>query len=137
MNRLRFSEFRKDVQLKFSMSDSRYVIAKVGRVPEFADELFSVIKDEKEITVIAKEGIELQSISERRFFKRITFDAAFPFELTGFLSHVSTLLANNGIPILPISSYSTDHLFVREEDSHKAVEILRRDGMECSGPETQ
>lgn len=135
MNRLRFSEFRKDVQLKFSMSGNRYVIAKARRVPEFSDELLSVIRDEREITVIAKEGIELQSISEQRFFKRITFDVDLPFELTGFLSHISTLLASNDIPVLSISSYSTDHLFVREEDSHEAVEILKRDGMECSGLE--
>jgi len=135
VNRLRFSDFRRDVQLRFFMSGDRYVIAKARRVPKFSDELFSVIRDEKEITVIAKEGIELQSLSEKRFFKRITFDVTLPFELTGFLSHVSTLLANEDIPVFLISGYSTDHLFVGEEDSHKAIEILERDGMECSSPE--
>ena len=96
------------------------------------DELFSVIRDEKEITVIAKEGMALQSISEQRFFERITFDVALPSELIGFLAHVSTLLADNDVPIFSISSYSTDHLLVREEDSHKAIEVLKRDGMEHS-----
>lgn len=132
---MRFSDFRRDVQLRFFMGGDRYVIAEAMRVPEFSDELFSIIRDEKEITVIAKEGIELQSISEQRFFKRITFDVTLPFELTGFLSHVSTLLANHDIPVFLISGYSTDHLFVREEDSRKAMEILKRDGMECSSPE--
>ena len=136
MSRLRFSDFRSDVQLRFSISRDRYLIAKVKGVPEFSDGLFCVIRNEKEITVIAKEGEELQSISEERFFRRITFDFALPFELTGFLSHVSTLLADHDIPVFPISSYSTDHLFVREEDSRRATEILRRDGMECSGPDT-
>jgi len=135
VNRLRFSDFRKDLQLKFLTSDNRYVIAKVRRIPDFSDELFSVIRDEKEITVIAKEGKKLQSISEKGFFRLITFDFALPFELTGFLSHVSTLLADHDIAVLPIASYSTDHLFVREEDSRRAIEILERDGMECSVPD--
>ena len=132
---MRFSDFRRDAQLRFFMSGDRYVIAKARRVPKFSDELFSVIRDEKEITVIAKEGIELQSISEEGFFKLITFDVTLPFELTGFLSHVLTLLANHDVPVFSVSSYSTDHLFVREEDSRKAMEILKRDGMECSSPE--
>ena len=136
MNRLRFSDFRKDLQLKFLTSDNRYVIAKVRRIPDFSDELFSIIRDEKEITVIAKEGKKLQSISEKGFFRLITFDFALAFELTGFLSHVSTLLADHDIPVFPISSYSTDHLFVREEDSRRAIEILERDGMERSVPDT-
>ena len=136
MNGLRFSDFRRNLQLKFFAGDSRYVIAKVKEVPEFSDELFSVIRDEKEITVIAKEGKELHSISEQRFFRLITFDVALPFDLTGFISHVSMLLADHSIPVFPISSYSTDHLFVKEEDLCKAMEILRKDGMECSSRDT-
>ena len=129
---MRFSDFRRHVQLRFFVSDDRYVIAKVKEVPEFSDELFSIIRDQKEITAIAKEGKELHSVSEQRFFRLITFDVALPFDLTGFLSHVSTLLADHDIPVFPISSYSTDHLFVKEEDSCNAIEILKKDGMECS-----
>ena len=132
MNGLRFSDFRRNVEFRFLTSDDRYVIAKVKEVPEFSDEFFSIIRDQKEITVIAKEGKELHTVSEQRFFRLITFDVALPFDLTGFLSHVSTLLADHDIPVFPISSYSTDHLFVKEEDSCKAVEILKKDGMECS-----
>jgi hypothetical protein len=129
---VKFSEFREKVDLKFSVDDSRYIIAKLKEAPEFSDKIFSIIRDKNEVTVIAKEGLELQRISEEKFFKLITFDVTFPFGLTGFLSHVSTLLASKNIPIFAISAYSTDHIFVREENLDSAIEVFKKDGMALS-----
>jgi hypothetical protein len=126
---VKFSEFRKKVSVKFSVDNNRYIIAKLKEIPKFSDEIFSIIRDENEVTVIAREGVELQFISEEKFFKLITFDVTLPFDLTDFLSHVSALLASKNIPILAISAYSTDHIFVREEDVDSAVEVLEKDGM--------
>jgi hypothetical protein len=91
--------------------------------------VFSVIRDQNEITVVAKEGFIPQPNSVEGFFKRITFDVALPYDLIGFVAHVSTLLANNTVPILVYSAFSTDHLFVKEEDLGRAVEALEKDGM--------
>jgi hypothetical protein len=129
---VKFSEFREGVCVKFSVDNSRYIVAKLEEAPKFSDEIFSIVKDKDEVTVIAKEGFELQSISEEKFFKLIIFGVTLPFDLTGFLSHVSTLLANKDIPILAISAYSTDHILVREEDLDGAVEVLKKDGMTVS-----
>ena len=120
------------MNLKFSVDDSRYFIAKLEEAPEFLDKIFSIIRDKNEVTVIAKEGLELQRVSEEKFFKLITFDVMLPFGLTGFLSHISKLLASKNIPILAISAYSTDHIFVREEDLNSAMKILEKDGMTLS-----
>jgi hypothetical protein len=117
------------VRVKFSVDSNRYIIAKLKEVPKFSDEIFSIIRDRNEVTVITKEGLELQPISEEKFFKLVTFDVTLPFDLTDFLSHVSTLLASKNIPILAVSAYSTDHIFVREEDLDSAVEVLKKDGM--------
>ena len=129
VNCVKFSEFKEKVNVKFSVDNNRYIIAKLEAVPKFSDEIFSIIRDKNEVTVVAKEGLGLQPISEEKFFKLITFDVTLPFDLTGFLSHVSTLLASKNIPILAISAYSTDHIFVREEDLDSAVEVLKKDGM--------
>lgn len=129
---VKFSEFREKVRVKFSVDSNRYIIAKLKEAPKFSDEIFSIIRDKNEITVITKEGLELQPISEEKFFKLITFDVTLPFDLTSFLSHVSALLASKNIPILAISAYSTDHIFVREEDLDSAIEVLKKDGMTLS-----
>lgn len=124
---MKFSEFRKKVDVKFTVDNDRYVIAKLKAVPSFSEEIFAVIKDADEVTVIAKEGFELQPISEEKFFKLVTFTVALPFELSGFLSHVSALLASKNISIFAVSAYSTDHIFVREADLANAVKVLEKD----------
>jgi hypothetical protein len=58
-------------------------------VPKFSDKIFAIIKDKNEITAIFREGANLQTVSEEKFFRLITFDVKLPLDLTGFLSYVS------------------------------------------------
>ena len=129
---VKFSEFREKVTMKFSVDNDRFVIAKLKEVPKFSDKIFSIVRDENEVTVIAKEGAKLLHISEERVFKLVTFDVTLPFDLTDFLSHVSTLLADKDIPILAISAFSADHILVKEEYLESAIEALKKDGMTIS-----
>jgi uncharacterized protein len=129
---LKFSEYRQNTNVKFSVDSSKYTIAKVDSVPEFSDKVFAIIKEQKEITVVAKEGFVSQPISVEGYFKRITFDFLLPYDLIGFVAHISTLLASKNIAILVYSAYSTDHLFVKEEDLDGAVDALEKDGMTYS-----
>jgi uncharacterized protein len=126
---LKFSEYRQNTNVKFSVGASKYIIAKLDSVPELSDKVFSIIKDQNEVTVVAKEGFISKPIAMEGFFRRITFDVALPYDLIGFAAHVSTLLANKNIPILVYSAFSTDHLFVKEEDLDSTVEALEKDGM--------
>ena len=126
---MKFEELRQKTNVKFIVSNSRYFIAKLKEVPEFSDRFFAIIKDDKEVTVVAKEGTKLKSTSEERFFRLITFDVVLPFSLTSFLSHVCTLLSCEEIPILAFSAYSTDHILVNEKNLTSAVEAFEKDGM--------
>lgn len=129
MVHLKFSEYRQNTNVKFSVDPSKYTIAKLDSIPTFTDKIFAVIKDQNEVTVVAKEGFVSKPIAVEGFFKRITFDMAVPYDLVGFVAYVSTLLANANIPILVYSAYSTDHLFVKEEDLEKTVSALEKDSM--------
>ena len=132
MVHLKFSEYRQNTNVKFSVDSSKFIIAKVDVVPEFSDKVFAIIKEQKEITVVAKEGFVSQPISVEGYFKRITFDFLVPYDLIGFVAHISTLLASKNIAILVYSAYSTDHLFVKEEDLDGTVDALEKDGMTYS-----
>ncbi len=129
MVQLRFSEYRQSTYIKFSVDPSKYTISKLDSVPIFSDKIFAIVKDQQEVTVVAKEGLISQSIAVEGFFKRITFDVALPYDLIGFVAYVSTLLANADVSILVYSAFSTDHLFVKEEDLEKTVQVLEKDGM--------
>jgi hypothetical protein len=90
-------------------------------------EAFANIIDHNDITVIMDETkVDEEDVIEiQKGWKLLTFDMVLPFELVGFLATVSNAFAEEGIPIFAVSAYSTDHIFVKEEDLPKAKERLR------------
>jgi hypothetical protein len=88
---------------------------------------FAVIRDKKEITVVIDESkIKKGDVIEmEKGWKILTFDMSLPFELVGFLAKVSKVLAEAGISIFAISTYSTDHILVKEKDLPKAIKKLK------------
>jgi hypothetical protein len=57
-------------------------------------------------------------------YRLITFDIVLDLSLVGFLSVVSSLLAENGVSIYALSTYLRDHILVKKEDAAKATELL-------------
>lgn len=132
MTCLKLSEFMKGTTVRFSVDENRYVMLKLQAIPDFTDKLLLILRDKKEITVVAEEGFDANPISEEKSFRLITFETQLPLGLTGFLSHIATLLADEDIPLLAFSSYSTDHILVREEHLETAVDALRKGGFDLT-----
>lgn len=92
---------------------------------------FAVIKDGKELTCMLEEklaaGREYSGYDGG--WRLITFDMVLPFSLVGFFARVSSALAAAGISIMAFSSYSTDHIFVKEHDLERAVKALIKLGL--------
>ena len=91
---------------------------------------FANIIDKNETTVIIEQPkYDMDDVLEiESDWKIITFDMVSPFGLTGFLSRVSDILADEGISILAVSSYSTDHILVKEKDLLKTINQLKKLG---------
>jgi hypothetical protein len=126
---MKLGEFRKKVEINASVSPKRYIIAKLKDCPATPEKVFAVVKDGREITVIAEENHGLETIEEEKFFKIISFETKLPFELVGFLAHIATLLAERDISVFAISAYSTDHILVKENNLEKSLKILQDDGV--------
>jgi len=122
----------KGTTVRFSVDRNKYSMLKLKVIPDFTDRVLLVMRDKKEITVVAKEGFDANPISQEKFFRLITFETELPLGLTGFLSHIATLLADEEIPLLAFSSYSTDHILVREEHLETAVDALRKGGFDLT-----
>ena len=71
---------------------------------------------------------------QRRFkdWKIITFDMLLPLDMVGWIAKVSDILADEGISILILSAYSTDHVLVKTSDLEKATTKLRSMGCRIS-----
>ena len=97
---------------------------------------FAVIKDKNEITVVinqSKINMALNTIIKiEKDWKILTFDMALPFELVGFLAKISKILADENISIFVISSYSTDHILIKEKNLNSALLKLKELGFKIS-----
>lgn len=87
---------------------------------------FAIIKDETETTVIIEESKTktLDADAVEAGWKRLTFEIELPFELVGFLGIVATEFANADVSVFVLSSYSTDHVFVKEANLDDALSPL-------------
>lgn len=89
---------------------------------------FAIVKDKNEITCIAIQSKIKKNkniIKINKGWRVITFDMVLPFRLVGFLAKMSKILANEKISIFVVSSYSADHILVKEKDIKKAVIKLK------------
>ena len=115
--------------MKAFVNSGVYSVVKCRAMPSFDKSVFAVITDSKEITAVVTEDSETEGEKEHGF-RIITFDTVLPFGLIGLLAGVSKAFAESEIPILILSSYSTDHILVKEKHMEKAVECLRKNGIE-------
>jgi hypothetical protein len=122
---MKFEEFKKDTEIRASVRRKEYTIAKVTEVPVLDDKVFAVVTDGAEITVIAELDIGLEVLEEEKPFRIISFDTKLPFDLIGFLAYITKLLADQNISLFAISSFSTDHILMKEVYLDKAMEVLR------------
>lgn len=87
---------------------------------------FANITDKNEITVIIAQTTynEDDVIEIEKDWKILTFDMILPFGLVGFFAEISKALADEGIGIITVSAFSTDHILVKENDLQKAKRKL-------------
>ena len=122
---MKFEEFKKDTEIRASVRKKEYSIAKVASVPAASDKVFAVVTDGAEITVVAEVGHGLNAIEEEKPLRIISFDTKMPFDLIGFLAYITKLLADQNISLFAISSFSTDHILMKEVYLEKAIQVLK------------
>ena len=57
-------------------------------------------------------------------YRLITFDIVLDLSIIGFLSVVSTALAENDVSIYALSTYLKDHILVKKVNAPKAIRVL-------------
>lgn len=126
---MKFEEFKRGTEIRASVRRKEYAIARVAKVPRSSEKIFAVVTDGAEITAIAELDHGLEVLQEERPFRIISFDTKLPFDLIGFLAYITKLLADQNISLFAISSFSTDHILMKEVYLEKAMEILKDAGV--------
>ena len=61
-------------------------------------------------------------------YKLIEFKPAVPFQTVGFLAKIAEVIANQGMNILIVSTFSKDYIMIKEELLEKGIQALKNTG---------
>jgi hypothetical protein len=81
-----------------------------------------------EVTLICPTELVPQGIKAKHGFTPFGLVGSFEFGLTGILTQVANPLAAAGVSIVPLSTFDTDYVLIKEEQRGKAIDALRKAG---------
>jgi len=100
-----------------------------GQESEIKDH-FLICKDKDETTIVTEEKNIANTKYEKdvKWFKLFEIKVSVPFLAPGFLAKISKTIADKGLNILFVSTFSKDYVLIREEDSEIAIEAFKEIG---------
>jgi hypothetical protein len=110
----------------FFVADGTYCCAKAAKAPSTGRH-FMVAMDDSETTIITEITnlplLDAFEINATRYTP-IGINVAAPFTCVGFLAAVTDAVAERGIDLLAVSTYSRDYILVEEHQAEGAAEAL-------------
>lgn len=95
-----------------------------------AESPFLIFRDGREVTLLLEEA-DWQRIRHivrdakmELGFRLLTLDIELPWTVIGYLARVTAILAAAGIPVGALSSFSRDHLLIKQDDLGRALRVL-------------
>lgn len=123
---MKLAEFKEKVQLGFHIKDGEYSVHNEAEADHLSPQIFALIRDGGEITVIEK--LPESNGARSDAMKLISFTPDLPSDLVGFLLHIAEALAKEGVPIFVVSSMTTDHLLVQTKHLDETRRALKKSG---------
>jgi hypothetical protein len=95
-----------------------------------ATELLAVIHTPEETTIVCLENIISPGKEAEKGWRVLKVEGTLEFELIGILASILTPLAETGISVYTLSTYSTDFIMVKANLLSKAIKALKKAGFE-------
>jgi uncharacterized protein len=106
-------------------------------IPEWATgEVFlSISRTRDELSVVCEDRFVPEGTRASRGWQGFKIEGPLALDLVGILVSVAVPLAQSNIGILPIATYETDYVFVRDQQLDGAIKALRFAGFEVVDPQ--
>lgn len=94
------------------------------------DAPFMIMRDAHEVTLVIEEDDwrrirhAVRDARTETGYRLITMDIQLPWTTVGYLARVTEFLAAENISVGVLSSFSRDHLLIKQEDLGKALRVL-------------
>jgi hypothetical protein len=106
-------------------------------IPEWAtgEAFLSISRTRDELSIVCEDRFVPEGTRASRGWQGFKIEGPFALDLVGILVSVAVPLAQSNIGILPIATYETDYVFVRDQDLDSAIKALRFAGFEVVDPQ--
>jgi len=120
-------------RLKFRQLPGTYGIVRLGAevpVPNWATkgDFSAVVRAADELSVVCRIENFPDEVHSQHRWTCLRLEGPFAFSQTGVLLAFIEPLSDNRVPIFAVSTYSTDYVFVREDKTKTALDLLHRAG---------
>jgi len=120
-------------RLKFRQLPSAYGIVRLGAevpIPSWATrgDFSAVVRTAEELSVVCPVQNLPDEVHSQHRWTCLRLEGPFAFSQTGVLLAFIEPLSSNRVPIFAVSTYSTDYVFVREDKTKTALDLLHRVG---------
>lgn len=111
---------------RLSETFSIHSLRREGSIPDavFNAPIFFLAKTYDEISIVLPEHIEIDSEEAEHGWQAFEVVGPLDFTLTGIMSNISTVLANENISIFAISTFDTDYVLVKSDKFEAAKTAL-------------
>ena len=125
------SDLQKEIELsKVIVHPGRYAYLKTDK--QILGDHFLISKDDDEVTIVTKESniVSVDFSEETKWFKLFEIRPHMPFLTVGFIATITQAIADKGLNVLVVSTYSKDYILIKDEDTNEAIEALKRLGFQ-------
>ncbi len=107
-------------------------VADLSAINLSADFFFIGRTDEEPSLVCRTEDVPENMVERDDGWRGFRIESVLDFSLIGILSKLSTILAENKIGILAVSTYNTDYILTKAENFDRAMDVLAVAGYEVT-----
>lgn len=96
-------------------------------VPEqvFSAKVFFIGKTLDELSIVVPQDVKLDSLEVEEDWRAFEVLGPLDFSLTGILSNISSVLAEQKISIFAISTFDTDYILVKKDTVDASIRALK------------
>jgi len=91
----------------------------------FSASIYFIAKTFDEVSIVLPDNIAIDSDKSESNWQALQVVGPLDFSLTGILSDIAAILANEKISIFAISTFDTDYILVKKDTVSSAVNVLK------------
>ncbi len=127
------------MKLTLKQLDECFTIHRLSQNSQIPAQVFSapiyfIAKTFDEISIVLPQNIDIDSDEVEADWRALEVVGPLDFSLTGILSSITTVLANEKISIFAISTFDTDYVLVKKDTLNTAIEALRANNYQVIQP---